>query len=156
MTMPYRYGGARVLVEMHDETLRQFLDTWRQADSLDVALPETNDPNYASREVLLAHVMGCATRYLLWMCEHLGEPLPMLEARPKPEGFADRADAYLETVLKAWQGPALRRLTEKRAYGPAHHSPWGVPYCIDAMLEHAVMHPVRHRRQLKGLMTETS
>ena len=33
-------------------------------------------------------------------------------------------------------------------------SNWGVNYCIDAMLEHAVMHPIRHEFQLKNLIAE--
>jgi hypothetical protein len=35
---------------------------------------------------------------------------------------------------------------------PVYSSRWGVNYCVDAMLEHAVMHPERHRFQLLELM----
>ena len=31
---------------------------------------------------------------------------------------------------------------------------WGSPYSINAMLEHAVMHPIRHRFQLENLLRE--
>ena len=63
----------------------------------------------------------------------------------------ERAEEYLEEVLGAWPSP-LRSLTEERAYAPAHTSRWGPPYCIDAMLEHAAMHPIRHAHQLRQLM----
>jgi len=43
-------------------------------------------------------------------------------------------------------------LTEERADLPAYPSRWGTPYSIDAMLEHAVMHPIRHAYQLEKLM----
>ena len=33
-----------------------------------------------------------------------------------------------------------------------HLSRWKVTYCIDGMLEHAVMHPIRHRVQLEALL----
>jgi hypothetical protein len=59
----------------------------------------------------------------------------------------------MEQVFEAWRKP-LTTLTEERAYQPAHTSKWGPPYCIDAMLEHAVMHPVRHTYQLQGLMAQ--
>ncbi len=36
----------------------------------------------------------------------------------------------------------------ERFYKPEYEAPWKIRYCIDAMLEHAVMHPIRHRFQL--------
>jgi hypothetical protein len=33
-------------------------------------------------------------------------------------------------------------------------SRWNVHYCIDAMLEHAVMHPIRHTFQLQELLAK--
>jgi uncharacterized damage-inducible protein DinB len=149
----YKYGGARVLVALHDRHLRAFVETWRRADAMGVELPVTANPDYASREVLLAHVLRCAARYLTWICEQLELPSPGLDERPDPDGFADRAQEYLEEVLAAWQIP-LRDLTEGQADMPAYTSRWGTPYSIDAMLEHAVMHPIRHAYQLEGLMRE--
>ena len=31
-------------------------------------------------------------------------------------------------------------------------APWGAPFTADAMLEHAVLHPMRHAFQLEELM----
>ena len=149
----YRYGGARALVALHERHLREFLDLWREAEAREVELPDSTDPNYASRATLLAHVLGCAASYLSWICQQLDLPMPEIEQRPDPEGLPERAEEYLEEVLTAWRGP-LRGLTEERAYDPAHASRWGPPYCIDAMLEHAVMHPIRHSNQLRELMGE--
>jgi hypothetical protein len=64
----YEYGGARALVAVHAKHLREFVATWRRADHQDVELPASANPNYASREALLAHVLGCAARYLTWIC----------------------------------------------------------------------------------------
>ena len=150
---PYRYGGARALVALHERHLREFLAVWREADRLGLRLPDSTDPSYASRAALLAHVLGCAARYLVWICEQLEVKPPELERYPEAALLAARADEYLEAVLEAWRGP-LRDLTEERAYAPAHESSWGPPYCVDAMLEHAVMHPIRHTHQLRELMGE--
>jgi len=147
----YRYGGARTLVELHERHLRELFGVWRRAASAGVALPETEDPAYASYEALLAHVLGCAARYLVWICESLGLPAPALETRPAPEGFAVRAAGYLEEILAAWDGP-LTGITEEQACAVAYPSNWSTPYCVDAMLEHAVMHPIRHAHQLRRLL----
>ena len=147
----YEYGGARALVALHAEHLRKFMETWRRADNQGLGLPASANPNYASREGLLAHVLGCAARYLTWICEKLELPEPNLEECPDPGGFAARADEYLEDVLAAWERP-LRGVTEESADSRVYESWWGVPYCIDAMLEHAVMHPIRHTYQLEELL----
>lgn len=155
MSGGYAYGGARVLVELHERHLREFLRVWKEAAAARVRLPETADLNYASLEALLAHVLGCSARYLTWICEQIGVESPELEERPPAARLAGRADEYLEEVLSAWRGP-LGTLTEAAAYQPAYESRWGTPYCIDAMLEHAVMHPIRHTEQLKRLLEERS
>lgn len=147
----YRYGGAAVLVELHEKALREFLEVYRRFDSSGVKLPETGDPNYASNETLLAHVLGCAARYLRWVCQQAGVDPPTLEERPSPEGFSSRADSYLEEVVVAWRGP-LKGLTEEQACGEVYPSRWETPYCLDAMLEHAVLHPIRHAHQLGRLL----
>jgi uncharacterized damage-inducible protein DinB len=149
----YKYGGARALVALHATHLREFVATWRRADDQAVELPASANPNYASREAVLVHVLGCAARYLTWICEKLELPAPNLEEYPDPGGFAARADEYLENVLAAWERP-LRGLTEELADSRVYESRWGVPYSIDAMLEHAVMHPIRHAHQLEELMAE--
>lgn len=145
------YSGARALTELHEHHLRRFLELWRLAEERGVELPETDDPNYESMAVLLAHVLGCAASYLNWICAQLGLPERVADSRPDAAGIAERADAYLEEVLEAWSRP-LTGLTEERAYHPAHPSRWGPPYCLDAMLEHAVMHPLRHAHQLEKLI----
>jgi uncharacterized damage-inducible protein DinB len=152
-TASYRSAGARVLVGMHERELRHFLDVWRQADERDLTLPETDDPSYASREELLVHVLACAAGYLMWICEQRGKQPPDLDRSPDSAGFDARADAYIADVFDAWNAHLLD-LTEEEANSPAYESRWGVPYCLDAMLEHAVMHPVRHTHQLQALMSE--
>lgn len=145
------YSGAAALVELQERHLRDFMAVWTEAFEAGVELPPSEDPNYASMESLLAHVLGCSASYLDWICEQLELPRRMADDRPEAEGLAGRAGPYLERVLAAWSRP-FEGLTEERAYAPAHRSRWGPPYCIDAMLEHAVMHPIRHARQLRALI----
>ncbi len=145
------YSGAAALTDLHADHLRGFLEAWRAAKEQGLLLPPSDDPNLASMDALLAHVLGCAARYLNWICEHLGLPGRVAEEYPAVDELPGRAEEYLEDVLEAWSEP-LAGLTEERAYAPAHESRWGTPYCIDAMLEHAVMHPIRHTRQLQRLV----
>ena len=149
----YRYGGARALVLLHERYLREFLETWRQFKASGSALPETDDPCYRSAEVLLAHVLAGAGSYLVWMCEKLGLPDPEIDTIPEESAIEAQAQRFMEHVLERWRTP-LAEVTEEAFYKPTYTSRWGVEFCIDAMLEHAVMHPIRHTFQLRELMDQ--
>lgn len=150
-TTKYRYGGARSLVILHERQMRKFLVAWRHAMKAGITMPETDDPNYESLEALLAHVLRCARHYMVWMCEVLELPDPDIRPEPTIDAVGTEAEDYLEHVIERWRTP-LAGLTEDQAYRPSHTAGWGADYCIDSMLEHATMHPLRHRFQLEELI----
>lgn len=146
----YRYRGAAALVLLHETHLREFVAIWRDAKSLGLHLPETADPDYASLETLLRHVLGCARGYMVWCCEKLTLGDPGIDPVPETGQIDESADQYVEHVLERWRRP-LSGVSEKEC-NMVYDSRWGVGYCVDAMLEHAVMHPIRHSFQLEELM----
>ncbi len=153
MTRTYAHGGARALVYLHSKHLRAFIETWRCALAAEVELPASEDPDCASLESMLRHVLGAARGYMVWMCEVLELEDPAID--PLPDDPAADLDAYVAHVLERWDGP-LCGLQPRDADRPAYPSRWGTEYCIDAMLEHAVMHAIRHEHQLERLMGAAS
>jgi hypothetical protein len=156
VTMPstalaYRSRAVRALVLLHDEHVRRFLVVWNQAQAASVVLPKTDDPAYASLETLLRHVLCSARGYMTWMCEVLELPDPKIRMPPELPALPAEADSYMEHVLEKWRTP-LRDVGDDRLETPEYPSEWQTRYCIDAMLEHAVMHPIRHAFQLEELM----
>ncbi len=145
--------GTRASVALHEEHLRRFLASWERARSSGVGLKPVDDPDYTSYDALLRHLFHWARRYLLWICEQLDLPAPKLGPPLELGLLADESADYLETLLAAWRTP-LRGVPAERVFREVHTAPWGIPYSIDAMLEHAVMHPVKHRFQLEELMGE--
>ena len=145
------YPGAKALVELHEIHLRSFLATWRVAKEKQVTLPETSDRAYHSLDSLLWHVLSCACRYISWTADALEIPSPALPELPGEDEIAAEADQILESILAAWRLP-LVDLPLKAFVRGEHPAWWGTGYCVDAMLEHAVMHPLRHEWQLKKLV----
>jgi uncharacterized damage-inducible protein DinB len=148
---PYRSRAVRALVLLHDEHLRRFLVTWKRAKSVSVVLPQTDDEAYASLDALLRHVLSAARGYMTWMCEVLALPDPQIIVASEPAVLAQDPDSYMEHVLEKWRAP-LQDVSDDRLETPEYLSRWQTRYCIDAMLEHAVMHPIRHTFQLEELM----
>jgi uncharacterized damage-inducible protein DinB len=163
MSMPeelpgYCYRGARAMVLLHEREMRRFLEVWRLAKAAKVPLhpvghPEKpwTDPDYQSLEHLLYHVLRAARGYMTWMCEKLELPDPQIEPAPPPETVEANADRYLAHLLARWRLP-LVELSEERASQPSYKSRWDMDYSIDSMLEHALVHPLRHRFQLEELL----
>lgn len=139
------------MVILHDVEMRKFISTWKLAKtSANFKLPKTEDPSYQSLDHLAQHVLRAARGYMVWMCENLGLPDPGITATPSPEEIAAQIDSYAEALLAAWREP-LKDVPEDR-FDEVYLSRWKIQYCIDAMMEHAVMHPLRHRFQIENLL----
>jgi hypothetical protein len=140
------------MVLLHEEHLRRFVQTWREAMAIPVNLPRTQDPNYASLGALGTHVLNAAGGYLVWMCEMLKLSDPGIRSAPDATAILRDADAYMEHILERWRASPLREVPDDQLETPEYPSRWRTRYCVDSMLEHAVMHPIRHAFQLDELI----
>ena len=150
----YKYGGAKSLVKLHEIHLKEFYETWKEAKRLNIKLPETDDPNYESLDTLLYHVLRAARGYMVWICHNLELNDPEINKTPTSDFIVDKVEEYISHLLEKWQLPLVN--VEFELFDKVFKSNWGVYYCIDAMLEHAVMHPIRHEFQLKNLIIAQS
>jgi hypothetical protein len=146
----YRFRGARALVLLHDAAMRELLPVWRKAKEEGIALPTTTDPAYVSFETLLHHALRASRGYMTWLCEKLGLPDPGIEPAPEPDRIDAEADRYLEHLLERWRLPLAG--VDASLFNATQKTAWGEDMSCKSMLEHAVMHPHRHRFQLEELM----
>ncbi len=152
MTDLYKSRAARALVLLHEKHLRECLEVWKQAKAANLKLPETDNENYRSLETLLEHIFAAPRGYLVWICKNLELPDPDIRPTPGADTIEAEADGYLEHLLERWSLP-LVDVEEEKLYNPEYASNGGTHHhCIDIMLEHAVMHPVRHTFQLRELL----
>ncbi|MDT3696207.1 MAG: hypothetical protein ROY99_07415 [Ignavibacterium sp.] len=143
----YKYNGAKALVSLHEIHLKEFYNTWKKAKELDIKLPITDDPYYKSLNTLLYHVLRSARGYIVWICLQLKLPDPQIDEAPFPEIIVDNADKFIEHLIEKWRVP-LQNVEPELFEDKVYKSNWGVDFCIESMLEHAVMHPIRHEFQL--------
>lgn len=146
----YTYRGARALVLLHERYMREFLLAWKRAHAAQVRLPATDDPDYASYGALLHHGLRAARGYMTWLCEKLGLPDPGIEPAPGADTVEKDADRYLEHLLARWRLPLAGVGQEK--FSVTYKARWGDDMTCESMLEHAVVHPLRHTFQLEELM----
>ena len=149
----YASRGARALVLLHDEHLRQCVAVWKQAKASDVVLRISDNENYRSLDTLLQHILSAARGYMVSICRILELPDPQIDPVPDVQQFWAEVDHYLEHLLKRWQLP-LVNVPDEQMEPPEELYFAGMPYWIDAMLEHAVMHSIRHEFQLRELIKQ--
>jgi uncharacterized damage-inducible protein DinB len=148
----YRSRGARALVLLHEKAMREFLPVWRRALAANIRLPATDDPSYVSLDTLLHHVLRASRGYMTWLCEKLALPDAGIRDVPEPDRTALEAESYTEHLLARWRVP-LADVEDSRLEA-IHKTRWGEDMSLGGMLEHAAMHPLRHRFQLEELLED--
>ena len=123
---------------------------WRQAQQAGVVLPEGGGYAYRSLETLLLHVLSAARAYLVWLCRNLQLGDPGVPRPPDLDEVASRADEYVQHLIVRYaiplrDVPGDRFTDETFRFSRAQTS-------AEGLLEHAVMHPIRHSLQLRNLI----
>jgi uncharacterized damage-inducible protein DinB len=149
----FKSNAVRSCVELHEVELNRFYETWQRFLASGTPLPKTDDPSYQSADHLGGHVFRAARGYLTWTGECVKRPVTGLDADKDLVSIAHKGRPFVDAVLEAWRRELA--LLEDPELAPATYtSRWGQDYNIEQMLEHAVVHPMRHRIQLERLMAE--
>lgn len=150
--MDFQSRGVRALVELHERELRRFLEAWNRFVAANAPMPEAlGDDSYKDREHLAGHVLMSARGYLTWIGKCVGRPVTDVDETRDPYAIVPRAADFMENVLAAWRNN-LAHLRDEECAKEVYQSRWGEPYNIEQMLEHAVVHPMRHRLQLEKIL----
>jgi uncharacterized damage-inducible protein DinB len=149
----YKARGARASILLHEKHLRQCVEVWKQAKAVNLKLPTTDNEHYQSLETLLQHILGAAEHYMVWICEQIELPDPEIKPAPEIDKIEVEADSYLNHVLERWRLP-LTQVPVEKFDAPTYIYYWDVGFTIGAMLEHALVHPIRHQFQLEALIVE--
>jgi uncharacterized damage-inducible protein DinB len=148
----FKSNAVRSCVELHETELRRFCDVWETFRASGTALPETDDPSYQSVEHLGGHVLRAARNYLTWIGECVNRPVTDVDPDTDAVSIASKGRVFMDEVLAAWRRH-LALLEDGELRPATRKSRWGEDYSIEQMLEHAVVHPMRHRIQLERLMS---
>lgn len=152
--MKFKSRGVRALVLLQMDEMDRLFVVWKKAKRLGVKLPATRDPAYRSLDLLMRHPLRACRGYLTWLCEVLGRPDPKVPDPPEPEDVAAKGAAYLKVLRKAWEKHMTSMPNKALDSFAVHTSRWGAPMTVEAMFEHAVAHPMRHRLQLEELIAK--
>jgi uncharacterized damage-inducible protein DinB len=114
--------------------------------------PDTKDENCRSVQTIITHVVRAGYGYADYIREKFGiaPATPVSSLVPCHEAEA-RINAMLDYTVHTLDG--RWEMTEDEVASISIDSRWGVRYDLEQLLEHAIVHILRHRRQIERLRT---
>jgi uncharacterized damage-inducible protein DinB len=153
MNRVYRKGAVGALMDEYERAaseLRRLVAAFDEREFERILDSHTSDENCRSVQTIVSHVVSAGYTY----ADYIRGALAMATDRPVKRLLSHREalqefDAMLtytiETLDRQWE------LTDDQIQSVVMPSRWGVTYDLEQLLEHAIVHLLRHRRQIERL-----
>jgi uncharacterized damage-inducible protein DinB len=153
MAKTYRQGAIGAILDEYERSITD-LETVI-SDITDTQLPvivdaQTYDDDCRSVQTVLAHVVHSGYGYAtgIWNLKGVDKVRPAKTPRTTIQEYIADLDAmfaYTENILTQFRDDELEQIDDDYKIKAG----WGKYYDIEQMMEHAIVHILRHRRQLE-------
>lgn len=137
------------------EELIQTIQTLSEKQLCTIVDKQTNDPDCQSIQSVLTHVIRSGYGYIIYIENHIGI------SKPRPEKVSyNSVNNYINELRFMFsyamnffqQNPQLP--IEELDNTKKINVNWGQQYDIEQLLEHAIVHILRHRRQIEKFVAQ--
>ena len=153
----YRDNGAvGALLDEYEksiEELKEVITPLSQSDLTTIIDRQTKDEDCRSIQTILSHVVESGYTYVIEIRKWLGEDIDY-----KNKELLNSVDEY-KTALNDMFAFNERLFQDHPKLQLEEYNPdkkvkvrWGQKYDVDQLLEHAIVHILRHRRQIERFM----
>lgn len=149
-------GAAGALMDVYEKTIRelQYIITDITNDELKhIADPLTKDTNCRSIQTVLSHVIKAGHNYVIAIRKNLGEDIEfqdaiILNSIAEYDIAFDALIQYTDRLFKDFPDLQLEVFRNEDKI----LSRWGQQYDPEQLLEHAIVHVMRHQRQIERFL----
>jgi len=153
-TRTYRTGSVGAMMDEYErasEELIRVLESISDEDYERVRDLKTQDESCRSIQTIMTHVVGAGYGYAGMMRDAWGMPRkdPAREPAPRrdvPAKMRTMLAYTIETLEGKWG------LSEDEQSAMRIQSRWGPLYDFEQLFEHAIVHVLRHRRQIEKFL----
>lgn len=154
MTKVYRPGAIGALMDEYERAaseLKKLIKKISDEDYVRIFDTNTKDESCRSVQTIMSHVVYACHGYAnyirkVFSMQTTRRERKLLSKEEVIEKF-DAAMAYtVETLEDKWL------LSDRKITSASIKSGWGVTYDMEQMLEHAIVHILRHRRQIERFL----
>ena len=149
----FRKGAIGALMDEYERASSDLKLLFRNISEerfIEILDTQTKDEDCRSAQTIMKHVVGAGYGYADYIRGALGSastsPARRLFAVDDVEA---QIDAMLEYTVQTLEG--RWEMTEEEMTSVVIDSRWGVRYDVEQLLEHAIVHILRHRRQIERL-----
>jgi uncharacterized damage-inducible protein DinB len=151
MRTSYRNGAIGALMDEYERAaaeLTRLIEQIPEDDFVRIVDSQTKDEDCRSVQAIMSHVVRAGYGYADYIREQLSiastRPQPKLLSRQESLAQLEAALRYtIETLEGRWE------MSGEEISAIVINTRWGVVYDVEGLLEHAVMHILRHRRQIE-------
>jgi uncharacterized damage-inducible protein DinB len=158
MQKTFRKGAVGAMMDEYERAafeLREIVQKVSEEDFTRVADAETEDRDCRSIQTVMSHVIRAGYGYANYIREQFSinvEPFePKQIAHREVGGEIDKMlDYTVQTLNGKWE------ISDDDICAVKINSRWGEIYNLEQMLEHAIVHVLRHRRQIEKFLLKFS
>jgi len=154
MTKNYRKGAVGALMDEYERAaaeLKSILNKISAEDFVKIVDPDTKDEDCRSVQTIMNHVVRAGYGYSNYLRKEFGinsdNPVYQINDAPEAISHFDRMLEYtVQTLEGKWEMPdeemnKIKIITR-----------WGATLDMETLLEHAIVHILRHRRQIERFL----
>jgi uncharacterized damage-inducible protein DinB len=156
----YRSGAIGALMDEMERAaseLKRLIERIPEDDFVRVVDSETKDVDCRSVQTIMSHVVNAEYSYADYIREQfsIGSTRPQRKLLSRQESL-EQLEAALRYTTETLEGHW--EMSDEEISKTVIKSRWGVVYDVEGLLEHAIVHILRHRRQIekfiwRGLIT---
>ena len=153
----YRSNGAiGALLDEYEravEELKTLIRSISPTELTDIVDYETTDEDCRSIETILIHVIRAGHNYVITIRNHQGEELESITSASfqTTTGFCAGLDKMFNAAASLFHDYPEIKLEEYSSDKKMYVS-WGQHYDVEQLVEHAIVHILRHRRQIERFL----
>jgi uncharacterized damage-inducible protein DinB len=148
MRESYRSGAIGALMDEYERAaseLKRLIEQIPEDDFVRVVDVQTKDEDCRSAQTIMSHVVRAGYGYADYIREQfsIASTRPQLKLLSREESL-EQLDAALRYTAETLEG--RWEMSDEEIARTVINSRWGVVYNVESLLEHAVVHILRHRR----------
>lgn len=155
MTKTYRQGAIGALLDEYERAiidLQQTIADISDNELVTIIDNNTTDSSCESVQAILAHVVSSGFSYAMDIRQHLGEAVDYPDdlLRLTISDFHKDLNSFFAFTVETFKDIKDNQLEQSDNTKKINTS-WGQVYDIEQITEHAIVHVLRHRRQIEKI-----
>lgn len=156
MRKPYRKGALGAMMDEYERAaseLRRLVEKIPDDEFVRIVDPQMSNENCRSVQTIMTHVVSSGYGYAdrirkFFSIPSINPPKRLLSRQEVVAQLEAMLEYTAQTLESRWE------MTDEEIESISMQTGWGVTYNLEQLLEHAIVHLLRHRRQIEKFMPD--